>query len=73
MLWGAAWLLKATNDGYYWNYLKRNLNHLETKDIDGNPFEGAGINEFGWDSKTAGINVLISQVRSNFPPLIFFL
>lgn len=72
MLWGAAWLLKATNDAYYWNYLKRNLNHLETEDIDGNP-SGAGINEFGWDSKTAGVNVLISQVRSNFPTLIFFL
>jgi endoglucanase len=64
-LWGAAWLYKATNEDYYWNYLKRNINHLEfitPLDINGNPFVGAGYFEFGWDSKTAGINVLVSQV-----------
>ncbi|GMY07780.1 endoglucanase 8 [Fagus crenata] len=70
LLWGAAWLYKATNEDYYWNYLKRNINHLEfitPLDINGNPFVGAGYFEFGWDSKTAGINVLVSQRLMNDP------
>jgi endoglucanase len=67
LLWGAAWLYKATNeDGYYWNYLRENINSLEpivVRNINGNTFVGASFAEFGWDAKHAGINVLASKVN----------
>ncbi|KAK7312078.1 hypothetical protein VNO77_35645 [Canavalia gladiata] len=49
LIWGAAWLYKATNGAAYWNFVKANIQSLW------------GSNEFGWDSKHAGINVLVSQ------------
>ncbi|CAH9121634.1 unnamed protein product [Cuscuta epithymum] len=54
MLWGAAWLHKATNDAQYWDYVKENINKIWT----------AG-SLFGWDAKHAGINVLASQYVLN--------
>lgn len=53
MIWGAAWLYKASNDQYYMNFVKSNIEYIQS-------------NEFGWDSKHAGINVLVSHVSLIF-------
>ncbi|RAL52230.1 hypothetical protein DM860_016079 [Cuscuta australis] len=50
LLWGAAWLYKATNDVRHLGYVTKNINKIWT----------AG-SSFGWDSKHAGINVLLSK------------
>ncbi|CAJ1934323.1 unnamed protein product [Sphenostylis stenocarpa] len=50
LIWGAAWLYKATETTSYWDFVKANI-----QSIDNNNFE------FGWDCKNAGINVLVSQ------------
>lgn len=52
LLWAAAWLFKATRNTKYWKYLEQNISQLDI-------FK---INEFGWDSKHAGINILMSNV-----------
>ncbi|GAB2226678.1 hypothetical protein Droror1_Dr00022497 [Drosera rotundifolia] len=52
LLWGAAWLHKATMRREYREYIVRNEVILRAGDT---------INEFGWDNKHAGINVLISK------------
>ncbi|XP_062233147.1 endoglucanase 17 [Phragmites australis] len=52
LLWGAAWLHKASRRREYRDYIKRNEVALGASDA---------INEFGWDNKHAGINVLISK------------
>jgi hypothetical protein len=53
LLWGAAWLHKASRRREYRDYIRRNEVVLHAGDT---------INEFGWDNKHAGINVLISKV-----------
>ena len=53
LLWGAAWLHKATRRRKYREYIVKNEVILRAGDT---------INEFGWDNKHAGINVLISKV-----------
>ncbi|KAJ4962470.1 hypothetical protein NE237_022409 [Protea cynaroides] len=52
LLWGAAWLRRATQNDSYLNYIQTN----------GKTF-GTGVNmfEFGWDGKTGGINGLLSK------------
>ncbi|KAG6425705.1 hypothetical protein SASPL_116151 [Salvia splendens] len=55
LLWGAAWLYKATNKVYYWNYVKKNVITFKSN------IEAANF-EFSWDSKHAGISVLVSNV-----------
>lgn len=65
LVWGAAWLFKATKAQIYWNYVTQNIHNLENasfKSIDGTPVRGGSFAEFGWDSKHAGINVLVSKV-----------
>ncbi|GLT57427.1 hypothetical protein SLA2020_303990 [Shorea laevis] len=52
LLWGAAWLHKASNMREYREYIVKNEVVLRAGDT---------INEFGWDNKHAGINVLISK------------
>ncbi|TVU11777.1 hypothetical protein EJB05_45379, partial [Eragrostis curvula] len=52
LLWGAAWLHKASRRRQYRDYIKRNEVALGASEA---------INEFGWDNKHAGINVLISK------------
>ncbi|CAG7901008.1 unnamed protein product [Brassica rapa] len=47
-MWGAAWLLKATNDLYYKNFIE-SLGDGDQPDI------------FNWDSKYAGAYVLLSH------------
>jgi hypothetical protein len=57
LLWGAAWLHKASRRREYRDYIKRNEVVLGASEA---------INEFGWDNKHAGINVLISKVNAPF-------
>ncbi|XP_044487952.1 endoglucanase 24-like [Mangifera indica] len=52
LLWGAAWLRRASQDDSYLNYIETNGKTLGADE---------NINEFGWDNKHAGINVLISK------------
>ncbi|MED6180502.1 Esterase/lipase/thioesterase [Stylosanthes scabra] len=52
LLWAAAWLHKASRRRQYREYIVRNEVVLRAGDT---------INEFGWDNKHAGINVLISK------------
>ena len=49
LMWGAAWLLKATDDSNYKNFIE-SLGGGDHPDI------------FNWDSKYAGAYVLLSQV-----------
>lgn len=53
LLWGAAWLRRASQDGSYLSYIQNNGKTLGADD---------NINEFGWDNKHAGLNVLVSKV-----------
>uniref|UniRef100_M4FF38 cellulase n=1 Tax=Brassica campestris TaxID=3711 RepID=M4FF38_BRACM len=48
LMWGAAWLLKATNDLHYKNFIE-SLGDGDQPDI------------FNWDNKYAGAYVLLSQ------------
>jgi len=50
LVWGAAWLYKATKRARYWDFVKSNMQAANVS-----PFE------FGWDGKAAGINVLVSE------------
>lgn len=52
-MWGAAWLRRATQSDTYMNYIQENRQTLGADD---------NINEFGWDNKHAGLNVLVSKV-----------
>ncbi|KAF7841047.1 endoglucanase 24-like [Senna tora] len=52
LLWGAAWLRRATQDDSFLNYIQSNGKTLGADD---------NINEFGWDNKHAGLNVLVSK------------
>ncbi|KAL0403069.1 UNVERIFIED_CONTAM: Endoglucanase 8 [Sesamum radiatum] len=54
LLWAAAWLHRATKSPLYWNYVVQNIHNFK-------PHIEGGISEFGWDSKHAGINVLVSK------------
>ena len=61
-------MFKATREPYYWNYTMTNIHNLNSiivKDIDGVSYSGGSFAEFGWDSKHAGINVLVSKVSTN--------
>lgn len=49
LLWGASWLLRATNDKTYLNYLN-SLGANDQADI------------FSWDNKFAGARVLLARV-----------
>ncbi|XP_057813362.2 endoglucanase 8 [Cryptomeria japonica] len=52
LLWGAAWLHKASKNHSYITYIQTNGKILGADE---------NINEFGWDNKHAGINVLVSK------------
>ncbi|RZC66544.1 hypothetical protein C5167_010233 [Papaver somniferum] len=52
LLWGAAWLRRASQNDSFLEYIQYNGKTLGAED---------SINEFGWDNKHAGINVLISK------------
>ncbi|GAU34882.1 hypothetical protein TSUD_269990 [Trifolium subterraneum] len=73
LIWGATWLYKASNDQNYWNFVKSNIQSIESSVLfrNTNGFKvlanGGSFAEFGWDSKHAGINVLVSQGVMNNP------
>ncbi|KAH1227223.1 Endoglucanase 17 [Glycine max] len=52
LLWGAAWLHKATRNPMYLNYIKVNGQILGAAEFD---------NTFGWDNKHAGARILLSK------------
>ncbi|XP_038907209.1 endoglucanase 4-like [Benincasa hispida] len=74
LIWGAAWLFKATKAAFYWNYITKNINKIENNPavdyvinsknnnaLQFQHYSGGSFAEFGWDTKNAGINVLISK------------
>ncbi|RWW12433.1 hypothetical protein GW17_00023896 [Ensete ventricosum] len=52
LLWGAAWLRRASQNDSFLSYIQNNGKTLGADD---------NINEFGWDNKHAGLNVLVSK------------
>ena len=78
MGWGAAWLYKATNNESYWNYVQYTINNLpkyiKVMNTDGTLSYRDNFAEFGWDTKVAGINVLVSGVIKHIGqhPFSFF-
>ncbi|KAK9136258.1 hypothetical protein Syun_015588 [Stephania yunnanensis] len=52
LLWGAAWLRRASQNDTFLNYIQNNGKTLGAEDT---------VNEFGWDNKHAGLNVLVSK------------
>lgn len=55
LVWGAAWLYKATGENGYLQYLIRNGNALGGTRVT--------VKSFSWDNKYAGAQVLLAQVR----------
>lgn len=53
MLWGAAWLHKATRNPTFLSYIQVNGQTLGADDSD---------NTFGWDNKHVGARILLSKV-----------
>ncbi|PUZ63537.1 hypothetical protein GQ55_3G075500 [Panicum hallii var. hallii] len=53
LLWAAAWLYEATEEGCYLEYLARNSDALGGT--------GWSINQFGWDVKYPGVQVLAAK------------
>ena len=54
LLWGAAWLQKASRRVSYLNYIQSNSQNLGA---------GDSVNMFSWDEKHAGIRVLLAKVK----------
>ena len=54
LLWSAAWLQRASSNSSFLSYIQNNGKTLGSEE---------NINEFGWDNKHAGINVLVSRVH----------
>ncbi|KAJ8623254.1 hypothetical protein MRB53_031783 [Persea americana] len=52
LLWGAAWLHKATKNPAYLNYIQANGQTLGADETD---------NTFGWDNKHVGARILLSK------------
>ncbi|KAH0634026.1 hypothetical protein KY284_036812 [Solanum tuberosum] len=52
LLWGAAWLHRATKNPTYLNYIQRNGQTLGAAETD---------NTFGWDNKHVGARILLSK------------
>ncbi|KAH7537877.1 hypothetical protein FEM48_Zijuj03G0139700 [Ziziphus jujuba var. spinosa] len=65
LVWGAAWLFKATKAQMYWNYVRENIHNLENASL--NSIEGGSFTEFGWDSKHAGINLVALNASDSTP------
>jgi endoglucanase len=64
LLWGAAWLRRATQGDNFLNYIQSNGKTLGAED---------NINEFGWDNKHAGLNVLVSKVTFYSISILLFI
>ena len=58
LVWGAAWLYRATGDAYYLGEAQKYYsNHVGEM--------------FSWDDKTAGNQVLLAQLGFQFQPILF--
>lgn len=57
LMWGAAWLFRATNDVSYFNFLK-------------SVGDDSGTDIFSWDNKYAGAHVLLARVNSHITKLV---
>ncbi|KAL2652178.1 hypothetical protein R1flu_020306 [Riccia fluitans] len=55
LLWAALWLLEATSDPYYENYVVQNAVAL-------GGLAGTSSIDFGWDVKYSGVHVLASKI-----------
>ncbi|XVE63906.1 hypothetical protein DITRI_Ditri07aG0058700 [Diplodiscus trichospermus] len=69
LIWGAAWLLKVTNEQMYWDYIQKNMPHLPKqvlRHVDGGLQAVDTFSEFGWDAKYAVGNEL-----QQFRPLCY--
>ncbi|WOL10081.1 endoglucanase 8-like [Canna indica] len=55
LVWGAAWLNKATNSRQYDQYIARGLETIRVQD------DNIYDTEFGWDDKHAGYYILLLQ------------
>ncbi|XP_059451205.1 endoglucanase 8-like [Corylus avellana] len=60
LIWGGAWLFKATKEAKYGNYVVENMHMILGNSV--------GYAEFGWDTKHAGINILVSKLVMNGNP-----
>ncbi|CAL4122327.1 unnamed protein product [Meganyctiphanes norvegica] len=54
LAWASAWLYRATNNTFYLNASKTHFDSLN-----------AHPNDFSWDDKTAGVQVLLSKLTKN--------
>jgi len=54
LLWAAAWLHKATRDRSYLQFVLDNQG------------SSSAVNEFGWDNKFAGAQILLAEVTSSY-------
>lgn len=61
LLWGAAWLFKATRNPAFLKYIQINGQTLGAGEYD---------NTFGWDNKHVGARILLSKVQ--FPTIHIF-
>ncbi|KAK6926375.1 Glycoside hydrolase family 9 [Dillenia turbinata] len=59
LVWAAAWLYKATNKAEYMQYVRDRIYSISKIVTLGT------IAEFGWDSKHAGINILVAGMFKN--------
>lgn len=57
LLWASAWLYQASDDRRYLDYLANNADALGGT--------GWSINQFGWDVKYPGVQILAAKVRQN--------
>ncbi|XP_057528171.1 endoglucanase 8-like isoform X3 [Amaranthus tricolor] len=55
LIWAAAWIYRASKLSFYSDYVLKNMYKLDP------PYNGGSFAEFGWDTKHAGINVLVSK------------
>ena len=58
LLWETTWIHEATGDQYYLNYMIDNAGSLGGTTM--------AMNEFSWDDKYAGVQVLASKVRLRY-------
>lgn len=77
LIWAAAWLYKATETPYYWSYVvnKTRTFSLHRPTVKASfhgllPSKAASFGEFGWDTKDAGINILVSKVADLNPAIL---
>ncbi|KAK9143263.1 hypothetical protein Syun_012663 [Stephania yunnanensis] len=66
LLWASAWLHRASRAPIYWKYIVQNIHSIETVEVKSaksldSSYRGGSYAEFGWDSKHAGINILVSK------------